>query len=273
MWSNLLDGSKETYGSPYSLYLSWLKTAQEQMKANMLDPQEIWQQWFETTIEGWRKVIEIKGDPLGLTTQWLKLMEEARAKMQTEGTFPTDPFTFFRQWYDATSETWSKVVGDVISNEQFLQVNSQFLEGYASFVKTFSRTSEEYFRNLQLPTRSDVARVAELVIAMEEKFDRLEDAFEDFEEKHQQAETGEALADLTGRLEEVENKLDTLPAALKRVTAIDGLTHRLDRVESKLDTLLAALEKLTRQKPTRTAKSPTAPRSKTRKAGEDSQRG
>ena len=249
MWSTVFDGGKAPYVNPYSLYQSWLKSvgdAQGRMQSipvGVMDPKEAWKQWFEATTESWRTVAEMGADPLGLTAHWLEMMEEARAKMQAEGSFPADPFTFLKQWYDATSEMWAKAVGDIIGTEKFMEGVSLFLESYTSFARTFRRANEEYFRNLQLPTRSDVARVAELIVALEEKVDRIEDAFEDFEDGHAHFATNEAVTTVTERLDHVEGKLDTFPAILKKLDAVESLAQRLDQVENKLDKVLAALEK------------------------------
>src|SRR5258708_20203573 len=101
---------------------------------------------------------------------------------------------------------WSKVVGDIMGAEKFVEAAGDFLESYTSFYKTSRRASEEYFRNLQLPTRSDLARVAELVVNLEVKVDSVEDAFEDFKEG-QQGAIKEIEAVLDGRLDQLENKL------------------------------------------------------------------
>jgi polyhydroxyalkanoic acid synthase PhaR subunit len=269
-WSNALDQGKETHVDPYGLYQSWLKSAgeiQEQVKTSpsgMIDPKEAWQQWFDTTTGIWRKTAEVGGDPLGFTTQWIDMMEDARARMQAEGSFPADPFTFFKQWYDATSEMWSKVVGDIIGTEKFAEAAGHFLESYTSFYRTFRRSSEEYFRNLQLPTRSDLARVAELVVNLEVKVDSVEDAFEDFKEG-QQGAIREIGTVLDGHLDQVENKLEVLPVALERIEELKGLSMRLDQVESKLDRVLSALEKLEGKKRSEPARSTSTSRPKTRK--------
>jgi polyhydroxyalkanoic acid synthase PhaR subunit len=250
VWKKSMDGDQETYLDPYGLYRAWLRSvgeAQEQIKPSsmkMFDPKEVWQHWFEATTAAWRNAAEKGADPLGLTTQWLEMMEEARAKMSAEGTIAADPFTLFKQWYDATSETWSKAVGDIIGSDRFMQMASQFLESYTSFARTFHRASEEYFSNLQLPTRSDIARVAELVINVEEKVDQLDLAFEGLEDSYAQSTTSEAIAGLAGRLDGVENKLDVLPAVLQKLATVERLEMRLDRVENKLDQLLLALEKI-----------------------------
>ena len=250
VWSNVVDGGKETYIDPYGVYQSWLKNmgeAREQMKANffgMMDPKEAWQRWFDGMIAEWQSAAQMGADPLGVTTHMLEMIEEARAKMQAEGNFPADPFTFFKQWYDATNEVWANAIGEVIGTEKFMEGVSRFLESYTSFHRTFRRASEEYFRNLQLPTRSDVARVAELVIALEEKVDRIEDAFEDFEDGYAHLATSEAVAGLEEQLERVESK------------AVEGLAKRLDQVESKLDKVLAALKKIEAKEQAESSKPP-----------------
>src|SRR6266571_2341679 len=84
MWADAVDGGKEPYVDPYGLYRTWLKTlgnAQEQMKAHSvatMNTKEIWNVWFEATVGVWKKAAEMGGDPLGLTRQWLEMMEETR---------------------------------------------------------------------------------------------------------------------------------------------------------------------------------------------------
>lgn len=243
-WSKNRNGSQETSMDPFGMYQTWLKSvgnAQEQLKAGAfgnLDPKEAWKRWFEASTDIWEKAAERGPDPLGLTTQWLEMMEEARARM-AEGNIPADPFTFMKQWYDATSETWATVIGDIIGTERFMESASQFMESYTSLYRTFRRANEEFFSNLQLPTRSDIARLAELVIEVEDKVEQIEDAFEDFEENN----TKVVPFNQEGRLEEVERKLDALSASLQKLTTVDTLEKRLDRLESKLDKLLITLGK------------------------------
>jgi len=262
-WKNSTDESKESIPDPHNLYRSWLRgitEAQEQFNAGaagLMDPQEAWKHWFETTTDIWKQASERGADPLGLTTQWLEMMEEARAKLSAGGTLPADPFTFLKQWYDATSETWSKVVGDMIGTEKFMEMSSQFLDSYASFIRTFSQASAAYFSRLQLATRSDIARVAELVINLEEKVDRLDNEFEDFQDAYNaQMTTGEALSAVSGRLERVESNIATFPVA------VASLEKRLERVEGKLDKLLEALEKPGREEPAKAVRQAPATRSR-----------
>jgi len=181
------------------------------------------------------------------------LMEELRRRIMSTDVLPKDPFTFFKEWYHTTSETWAEVVDDPLSSETFIESASPFLEVYATFVKTLHHANEEYFKSLQIPTRSDVARVAELVVTLEEKVDTIDDGLEDMEDKYVNMATRDVIEGLAGRLEQVESKLDRLSSGIEKQAAtranesgeaIGQLTKRMDEVESKLDLVLTALEKL-----------------------------
>jgi|SRR5947209_1771911 len=275
MWSNLMEGGKESYIDPYGLYHSWLKGVNEatgQVKDastappfSGLDIQELWKQWFDATTQVWRKATETGADPSGLTSQWLKLMEESRARLmagEAGDALPTDPFSFFKQWYDATSESWSRIVGETFGNEKFIEAASQFLESYTSFYHTLRHSSEEYLRNLQLASRSDIARVAGLVVALEEKVDHIEEALGDFADGSFHIATDESLRKLADNLDRVEGSIGALPtkgdtaSLAQRLDKVEDsvrelpikidmqpLAQRLDNVESRLEQLSAAYAK------------------------------
>lgn len=238
MWNNLMEGGKESYVDPYGLYRSWLKgvgDATEQGKEAStalpfpgLDIQELWKQWFDTTTQVWRKATEMGADPLGLTNQWLKLMEESRTRLMSGGSPPTDPFGFFKQWYDTTSESWSRIVGEKFGNEKFIEATSQFLESYTSFYRTLRQSSEEFVRHLQFATRSDMARVSGLVVALEEKVDHIEEALGDFADGSFHIATDESVRKLADDLDRVETSIGALPSS----SATEALAERLDKVET-----------------------------------------
>ncbi|HVB21296.1 MAG TPA: hypothetical protein VNG51_05065 [Ktedonobacteraceae bacterium] len=246
-WANVVESSKDISSDPLGLYHSWSKSvsdAQNMLQSSPLgsmDASAIWQRWFETTIDIWRKAASTAADPLGITSKWLDIMEEAQAKLQ-KGEIPyAEPFTFFRDWYNATNETWSKLVEQYMGSEHFMESSTPLLENYASFFKTFRRANEEFFKNLQLPTRSDIARLAELVIALEEKFDQMDDSLEGLNSSQSKAATQETVNGIAGQLHALESKLDTLPTILAHAGTVEKLNHRLEGVEEKLDALPATL--------------------------------
>ena len=133
--------------------------------------------------------------------------------MRSGAVFPPDPLTLWLQWYNASSETWSRLAGDIVGTEAFIESASRFMGSYISFYSAFRRASEQYFRNLQLVTRPDIARVASLIVALEEKVDRIEESLEDAQDARSGATTGGAAA-LEERLGRVESKLDQLLATV-----------------------------------------------------------
>jgi pyruvate/2-oxoglutarate dehydrogenase complex dihydrolipoamide acyltransferase (E2) component len=206
-WADVLRGTGES--DSFGLYRRTTGANGARVAA---DPQEMWRKWFDASVESWQKSVHFGQEMLEITPRWIEMLEEARANLMSVGSFPKDPLEFAVQWYNATSGPFSEFVHDVLEQERFLDQASQWLQSYASFYKVFSRRSEEYLRSLQIPVRSDITRVAGLIVALEDKVDRIEEAFEEFEYGYAKPATAEELGELEKRLERVEGKLDRLLA-------------------------------------------------------------
>lgn len=233
-----------------------------------MDPQQMYRRWFEAATEAWQKSNQFGTGMLDISRQWTQVLEQSGANMlKAEGGVPKDPMEFAVKWYNATSGPLGEFVQELLEKEDFLEPSSRFLQNYASFYKVFKKNSEEYLRTLQLPTRSDITRVATLVVGLEDKIDRIEEAFEDFEYGYAEPATAEAVASLEKRLDrvdrklrpmnQIENKLDRLDGVdnkldrldqvenkLDRLEQVEGKLDRLEQVEGKLDRLLAAVDSL-----------------------------
>jgi pyruvate/2-oxoglutarate dehydrogenase complex dihydrolipoamide acyltransferase (E2) component len=177
------------------------------------------------------------------------MLEQVRTNLSAVENVPTDPLQFATQWYNATSGPLSELVADLVEREEFLEPSSRLLQNYASFYKVFKRNSEEYLRSLQLPVREDVTRVAALVVALDEKVDKLEEAFEDFEDGFVEPATAQSVAAIEERLAEriagIEKKFDDSAATAAEsregaAASVEALGGRLDGVEEKLDRVAAA---------------------------------
>jgi polyhydroxyalkanoic acid synthase PhaR subunit len=228
MWSGMTRGAQEDYVDPYGVYRQWferMREMQERMIGSVPEPvtgnpgvQELWQRWFEMTSDSWQKSAELNQAAMEILPRWMQMLDEARTNLLAGGAPPSDPLQLASQWYNATSGPFSDFVGDVIEREEFLEPSSRFLQHYASFYKVFKRNSEEYLKSLQLPVRSDISRIAGLVVNLEEKVDRIEEVLEDFEYGYAEPATAESVKALEGRLDRVEGKLDRLLAALENGT-------------------------------------------------------
>jgi pyruvate/2-oxoglutarate dehydrogenase complex dihydrolipoamide acyltransferase (E2) component len=250
MWSEVMQGAQESYVDPYGLYRQWFENM-GQMRDQMMgaagaaaegqespvptDPQEMWSKWVNASLEGWQKASGIGTQVMSMTPQWMQMMGQMRQNLMQVQTMPNDPLELAVQWYGATSGPVSEFVQDVIEREEFLDISSRFMQNYASAYKTLGRNSEENLHNLQMPSRSDVTRVASLVVALEDKVDRLEETFDDFEYGYQEPATAQSI-------EALDKRLDSIAKPDERLDRIEALEGRIDSVEGKLDQLLAAVE-------------------------------
>jgi polyhydroxyalkanoic acid synthase PhaR subunit len=224
VWSEMA-GAQGQQVDPYGAYRRWfegMREMQERMIGAVPEPvagnpgvNDLWRRWFELSADSWRKSAEMGQNAMEVLPRWVQMLDEARTNLLAGGAPPSDPLQVAAQWYNATSGPFSDFVGDVIEREEFLEPSSRFLQSYASFYKVFKRNSEDYLRNLQLPVRSDISRVAGLVVNLEEKVDRIEEVLEDFEYGYAEPATTESVERLEARLDRVEGKLDRLLAALE----------------------------------------------------------
>jgi hypothetical protein len=169
-----------------------------------VDPVELWKNWNELTtkmmasnLEGQRVAYRDLSD---LYSLWIM------------------PASFFKLWYNATSGTWARLLGDVMC------------------------------RSLQIPSRTDIAHVAKHIVALEERVYMMEDVFVNFEGGSLEVTPGhQVVAERAAHQEGIEGKLNTidiLPTIPPHTTVIGDLARRLERVESKLDRLLGVLERI-----------------------------
>jgi polyhydroxyalkanoic acid synthase PhaR subunit len=195
------------------------KPATDAVAGQVAEAQNLWKQWFDAVSESWQKASTLGTEAVDLAPRWVATLDQIRNNFLSAQGYPSDPLQFVVRWYNATSGPLSDFVGDLIERENILDTSSHFLQSYASFYKVFRRDSEEYLKSLSFPVRSDITRVASLVVALEDKIDRLEEAFED---GYAKPTTAEAVGGIEDR--------------------VKGLEKRLEGVESKIDKLLTALE-------------------------------
>src|SRR5215203_657642 len=247
VWSEMA-GAQGRQVDPYGAYRRWfegVREMQERMIGAVPEPvagnpgvNDLWRRWFELSADSWKKSAEMGQNAMEVLPRWMQMLDEARTNLLAGGAPPSDPLQLATQWYNATSGPFSDFVGDVIEREEFLEPSSRFLQSYASFYKVFKRNSEDYLKNLQLPVRSDISRIAGLVVNLEEKVDRIEEVLEDFEYGYAEPATSESVKQLETRLDRVEGKLDRLLAALE-----DGAQYGGVQADSNGSTVEAVREK------------------------------
>ncbi len=218
MWANAVQNGKTAQMDSSGFDSSWIKIANtvlEHVKNDaqtLLDPQEAWKLWFDTTMNIWRSAVNMGGDPLGMIAASVKVMENVQEEVRPGASLSVDPLTMFCDWCNAMNKPWSRMIENIIPSEQFFAFTGPFLESHSHLISAFRQASEAYVRALHMPTHSDITRIAELVVNLEEKVDTIGDTIEHVKEVQAalDAATMAKITDLEQRLNQIEIKLDTL---------------------------------------------------------------
>lgn len=216
---------EKRYPDPYGLYRRWLGVSEDvrdeayEGEVSYTELAELWRRWFETTNGLRNGTSEAEnGFTNSMAPLWKEMADDISAKMLSGESLPEEPVKFFLRWYNETEERWSETADRLIRRNEFLESMGRFFETYARSEAESRQASEERVKNRGVPTRSDVTRVAKLVVVVENKVDRIEEALEDLV----RGDSGSATAG----------------------AAVNGLEERMDRLEGKMDRILTALEKL-----------------------------
>ena len=216
---------EKRYPDPYGLYRRWLGVSEDvrdeayEGEVSYTELAELWRRWFETTNGLRNGTSEAEnGFTNSMAPLWKEMADDISAKMLSGESLPEEPVTFFLRWYNETEERWSETADRLIRRDEVLESMGRFFETYARSEAESRQASEERVKNLGVPTRSDVTRVAKLVVVVENKVDRIEEALEDLV----RGDSGSATAG----------------------AAVNGLEERMDRLEGKMDRILTALERL-----------------------------
>jgi polyhydroxyalkanoic acid synthase PhaR subunit len=88
---------------------------------------------------------------------------------------PVDPFELWRQIYETNERAWNSVLERTVNNPAFAESSGKILETFLAAQKTVRDNMRSYLEQINLPTREDIARLGELIVALEEKVDQLDD--------------------------------------------------------------------------------------------------
>src|SRR6266513_2652767 len=88
---------------------------------------------------------------------------------------PSDPFELWRQIYETNERAWNAVLERTVNNPAFAESSGKILETFLAAQKTVRDNMRSYLEQINLPTREDIARLGELIVALEEKVDQLDD--------------------------------------------------------------------------------------------------
>lgn len=117
---------------------------------------------------------------------------------------PPNPFEAFKAAYDQAAESWSKSMEQVLSSEDFAAAAGRMVARYADAQEALRKAAESTSDQLHLPTKDDLARLAELVINLERKLDAVADQLFEAVKPRPETPSSEAWAQISERLAALE---------------------------------------------------------------------
>lgn len=88
---------------------------------------------------------------------------------------PFDPISIWKNIYEQTEKNWSQALHDLMEKEAFSEGMGETLNHYLQYQELVNKMTEAYLKEVNLPSRSEVADIASLIINLEEKVDNLDD--------------------------------------------------------------------------------------------------
>jgi len=125
----------------------------------------------------------------------------------------------WKELYFKTETAWADAFKEYVGTETFGLLLNKALEQHLSVEKVTRESIDKYFETSPLPSKKDIARIAELVIAVEDKVDNLDGQFT--EDLHSMADSLLRMSIVLG-----ENKQE-----------IVTLQQEIARLNKKVDTL------------------------------------
>ena len=105
-------------------------------------------------------------------------MSQESDKVKNDIQIP-DMAELWKEMYFTTEGDWAKTMKSFISTETFVAMLDKTLEQYLAMSKISRQQMDKFSEKGVVPSKKDIARVAELVISLEEKIDMMEFQFFD----------------------------------------------------------------------------------------------
>lgn len=121
---------------------------------------------------------------------------------------PLDPISMWKKIYEQTEANWSNVLQELMEKEAFSEGMGDTLNQYLQYQELVNKMTETYLKEINIPSRQEIADIGSLIINLEEKFDQLND---EIDERFQQ------LNKLEKSLTKIDEKISTIYQSSKSI--------------------------------------------------------
>ncbi|HBQ27101.1 MAG TPA: hypothetical protein DD791_11960 [Syntrophomonas sp.] len=163
--------------------------------------------------------------------------KQKQAEAKTNVSMP-DIVELWKELYFNAEESWADATKELITSKGFIQVLDQIRDQYLSFHKVSQQNIDQYLEANPLPSKKDIARIAELIIGLEDKVDNFDLNFSnnilkitssmiklvEFQElmKQEIAELKQQTASINKKLDTINRKLNVKTRSQDNITEVKG---------------------------------------------------
>ena len=94
-----------------------------------------------------------------------------------------DPLAMWKEWQTASLSTWSKIMSETVSSEDFAQSMGQSLDDYLETTtpvrQQVEKAIEQYLQQMNMPSRQEVISIAERLTQLELRIDDMDAKMDD----------------------------------------------------------------------------------------------
>lgn len=119
--------------------------------------------------------------------------------MASDQTF--DPVQMWKSWYDLVEKTWGKTMDDFVKTTEYSSMMGEYQKWFFYSQDQYKKMVDQVLHDNNLPNKEEIARVAQLVIQLEEKVEKLDERVDD---------------EILAKLDEIKGMLDKPKTATQK---------------------------------------------------------
>lgn len=171
-----------------------------------------------------------------------------------------NPYAFWKKLYFASEDSLSSMTRKAVETNMFANGVDVILNSYLQYLRMQKEITANLTDNMPFASRWDMARVAKLVISLENKVDRIEDGlFDELAELKEQSavlsnnitsqDKASSLRDDDELQERFNKALDTNKELLARISGIDEAVQEVKKTLETMNKEAKSVAKKSRKSP------------------------
>lgn len=155
-----------------------------------------------------------------------------------EGTSMPNPYKMWENLYFNAEDSMGAVLKKMVETKGFANGIDFILNNYLQYLKFQNEIAAAYIDNTPLSSKQDTARLARLLVALENKLDRLEDDFTN-ELAAIKDQTNEVLEHLAVAQDSSQDQAEVSRRINNTLDDLQNVIQRVDQMETNLKTMLS----------------------------------